>query len=866
MSRPCTPSPALVVLSLAMMICGAPSLSRCEGCRHQDRTALMDFRSKISYELLYWSGRNCCEWQGVACNSRTGRVTGLEVTGFEDDSTYIGLLNGSMFLPLQELRSLSLTGLNITGCIPGAELSIMQLETLDISGNAINGAVSTNICNMKNLQDLHLRDNMLFGELPSCIGNLTSLRVLDLSNNLLTVKFPYFSFTNFKYLVKLSLGNNNLEGNLLLSSFSNHSQLRCLELASSGNHFTLQTENPTAKFSAQLEVLILRNCNLNRNSGIIPSFLLHQHALEVIDMSNNNLSGCFPSWLIENNTNLSYLIMRGNSFSGPLSVPSKVHNEFQYLDASCNKITKLPIDINITLPNLVFLNLSGNYLEGPFPSAFAHMVRLFTVDLSYNYFQDNIGVACAASISNLFLSSNSFYGSLPQDLYNIYFHLLLNDNRVTGEIPEAICDSDFLSAIDFSNNELTGSIPACLYTLTSLSILNLRGNSLDGSFPSGICNYPILEFLDVSKNNLSGPIHCLPKTLQYLHLSKNRFNGTFPFPLSMGNDLHTLDLGQNRFSGVLPRLIPKAFPKLRVLLLERNHFEGKIPNEICHLTYLCLLDLSHNRLSGNIPSCLSNVGSDDELFDFQYSDRNALTNYVVPSGSYKDLLAQYNSFIWHPDKEEFMTKSRKDFYKGEALNYMYGVDFSSNQLNGSIPESIGDMKWLRALNFSDNYLDGSIPQSLSNLSKLESLDLSHNNLAGQIPSELVALQSLEVFSVAYNNLYGPTLGTKGQFITFDQRSYEGNPYLCGPPLVKGCSMPPSTPPPEEHGEDDDDQVGDIILFGCSAMFYLVGFWTSLGVLYFKTSWRWSWFSGVDRFGDFVMVKFLVFTRKIRRTN
>jgi hypothetical protein len=60
----------------------------------------------------------------VACNSRTGRVTGLEVTGFEDDSTYIGLLNGSIFLPLQELRSLSLTGLNITGCIPGAGNSL----------------------------------------------------------------------------------------------------------------------------------------------------------------------------------------------------------------------------------------------------------------------------------------------------------------------------------------------------------------------------------------------------------------------------------------------------------------------------------------------------------------------------------------------------------------------------------------------------------------------------------------------------------------------------------------------------------------------------------------------------------------------
>jgi hypothetical protein len=245
------------------------------------------------------------------------------------------------------------------------------------------------------------------------------------------------------------------------------------------------------------------------------------------------------------------------------------------------------------------------------------------------------------------------------------------------------------------------------------------------------------------------------------------------------------------------------------------------------------------------------MGLDDGLFVFQPG-----------FGSFPVLFNVYGL----PDQEEFMTKSRQDSYKGDILNYMSGLDFSSNQLTGPIQESIGDMMWLRALNFSNNYLDGSIPKSLSNLSDLESLDISYNKLTGQIPPELIALQSLEVFSVANNNLSGPTPGTTGQFITFDQSSYEGNPYLCGPPLLKSCSTPPSTPWIEEHGEEDDDKVGDIILFGCSAMFYVVGLWTSLGVLYFKKSWRWSWFSAVDRFGDFVMVKLALFTKKIHGTN
>uniref|UniRef100_A0ACD5ZKE2 Uncharacterized protein n=1 Tax=Avena sativa TaxID=4498 RepID=A0ACD5ZKE2_AVESA len=621
--------------------------------------------------------------------------------------------------------------------------------------------------------------------------------------------------------------------------------------------------------SAQLQVLVLRNCNLNGNSAVLLSFLLHQHVLDFIDISNNNLSGHFPSWLIEKNVNLSYLILRGNSFSGHIFLPLKVHTSLEWLDASYNRLTKLHLYINITLPNLQYLNLSSNYLQGVFPSSLNYMDSLLTVDLSYNNFQDNIGAAFPTKItdmSNLVLSGNSFYGSLPQELVPPFYHLMLNGNKITGKIPKEICLNEELTVLDFSNNGLIGSLPICIYALPYLAVLNLRGNSLVGSIPSELCQLKNLMFLDMSRNNLSGPIHCLPN-LQYLHLSENRFNGTFPFPLSLGTNTYTMDLRRNQFSGILPNMMLKAFPQLKVLLLERNLFEGMIPNDICHLKHLRLLDLSHNKLSGKLPSCLSSMGLDGDFHHFQYDD-NTSKIYTEPTRSdeLKDRLAKHINFFGQPDQEEFMTKSRQEYYKGDILNYMSGLDFSSNQLKGSIPEGIGDMQWLRALNFSNNHLDGSIPNSLSNLSDLESLDLSYNKLTGQIPPELVALQSLEVFSVAYNNLSGPTLGTTRQFITFDQNSYEGNAYLCGPPLLKNCSTMPSTPEFEEHGEDDDDKVGDIILFGCSAMFYLVGFWTSLGLLYFKKSWRWSWFSGVDRFGDFVMFNLSLFRRKIRSTN
>lgn len=260
-----------------------------------------------------------------------------------------------------------------------------------------------------------------------------------------------------------------------------------LRLASSGNNFQMGMENQAAVLSARLQVLVLRNCNLNGNSSVIRSLLLHQHALYFVDISNNNQTGSFPSWLIENNVNLSYLLLRGNSFSGPLLLPSKAHINLAVLDASCNSLHKLPTEINITFPNLQFLNLSANSFQGVFPSALSYMA-LESLDLSCNNFSDNIGATLVTSMPFLILSGNQFYGSLPRELSASSFsNLLLNNNKISGEIPKNICYIRGLVWIDFSNNDLTGSVPTCIYTLPDLAILNLRENSLVGSIPPEIC-------------------------------------------------------------------------------------------------------------------------------------------------------------------------------------------------------------------------------------------------------------------------------------------------------------------------------------------------------------------------------------------
>ncbi|XP_042478734.1 receptor-like protein 15 [Macadamia integrifolia] len=767
-------------------------------------------------------------------------------------------LEGSLHMEeltnLQNLQSLDLSGNNINCSSQSIQelANLHDLQSLDLSGNNFNCSSQgiQALCRMKKLQELHLSGNNFEGILPPCLQNLTSLRILDLSHNQFRGNIPSSLIAGLSSLSHIFLGHNDFEGTFTFKSFANIPKLEVIDFNSAGNKLEIETEQPSWIPLFQLKVLLLSNSNLNKQTNAIPRFLSSQYNLIKVDLSHCNLSGLLPPWLLENNKMLRFLTLRNNSLRGHFQLPSYVHSAARIIDISHNCIDGLlQEDTGNIFPNGKYLNLSVNNFEGVIPSSIGSMSYLSFLDLSNNNFLGEIPNHMAIGCSNLFflgLSNNKLHGQVfpPHFNFTKLFILHLDNNSFSGNILSGLSKCN-LGILDISNNQLTGRIPSWIGNLTSLMVLNMGGNTLEGNIPIEFQVLEQLEFLDLSQNHLSGPIASLSNltSLERLHLQGNGFIGSLSTALVNNSILKILDIGRNNLCGGIPDWMG-ALSGLRVLLLTRNHLSGTIPNHLCQLEWMHLMDLSHNSLSGSIPRCFINITyermtkmrslSETEVIDgFQFF----LDSLSVGTGIVDSELVAYAK-----DQIEFVTKSWSRVYRGVILAYMSGMDLSCNNLINDIPHEIGDSDGLLALNLSHNQLSGSIPKTFSNLKQIESLDLSYNKLTGEIPSEFTTLNTLEVFIVAHNNLSGRTPEMKGQFSTFDNTSYEGNPFLCGLPLPNACNSSnggesTSTFPTVSNDMDNKYDI-DMRVFAASFTgSYVVCLLAFATILYINPYWR-----------------------------
>ncbi|KAK0591380.1 hypothetical protein LWI29_000810 [Acer saccharum] len=752
----------LIVVALALQMHGN------KGCLEKERIALLaikpfiinatvfdeDDRNRTVESWIDDKVSDCCDWYRVECSTTTGRVMNLSLSNILRGSTTI--LNFSLFQPLE------------------------QLQILDLSDNYFEGCV----------------DNR---------GNIPSLSLL-------------------KSLEYLSLWSNNFEGLFSFGSLANLSKLETFQLSTGDSTLqVLETENFLQPPKSQLKVLYLSKCSLHG----IPSFLMYQHSLEFIDLSHNKLVGMFPTWLLQNNTRLQGMYLTNNSLTGTLQLPNSTHDLLELKISNNNLSGQLPENLSTILPRLMNLDLSKNRFEGYIPSSMGELKRLRILDLSSNNFMGelpNAFISGCFSLEFLRLSYNNFHGNIFPEFMNMtqLQFLFLDNNQFGGKIKDGLCKARYLWELDLSSNSFSGQIPDWIGNFSDLRAIVLSNNLFEGGVPVQLSNLRDLFILDISENRLFGSMASyfnLSSSVEKLCMQNNSLNGSIPNAFLRTGNLLILDLRDNEFSGSIPILID-GVPKLGVLLLGGNHLEGIIPHELCQFKYLSILDLSRNRLNGTIPSCFTNFLTWVEDSNARYRIPpelvlNTWRGYYV--ASYNFTLAfeqQVDSFVNSTQETEigFVSKNRYESYKGSILQYMLGIDLSSNELTGDIPIDIGNLQKIITMNLSRNSLSGSIPESFSNLTNIQSLDLSHNKLSGRIPPQLTQLNSLAIFNVSINNLSGP-VPDKGQFGTFVENSYGGNPSLCGPQIKRRCgSSKPTTPSGAGEEDEKDESTIDMVLF------------------------------------------------------
>lgn len=395
---------------------------------------------------------------------------------------------------------------------------------------------------------------------------------------------------------------------------------------------------------------------------------------------------------------------------------------------------------------------------GLYTNSWGIVYRIELIDNNLNgAIPESIGTM--VDLSGIWLHSNNLYGSIPSSFGNLtnLSQLSLYNNALTGSIPESLGNIKSLGLIDLGSNKLSGSIPSSLFTIDDLYNLNLSNNKLSGEIPANIGSAKSLMHLQLSDNELTGNIPDMSglEKLVNLYIAGNQLTGSIPMSICNLKKLETLSLAYNNLSGEIPSEIGNLV-ELQYFYLNNNHLAGGLPESMGNLTKLKQLFIQDNQLTGIIPESVLIL---PELESFVYDqDKLQVMNDVVEQQR-AALVALYNA----TDGDNWT--NNMNWCSSEPLSTWYGIsvnsqgqviaiELSNNNLNGTIPQSIGVFKELLTLDMNLNNLSGTIPSSIGNLTNLRQLRIYNNSLSGSLPVELENLQNLTIIELDGNNLSG----------------------------------------------------------------------------------------------------------------
>uniref|UniRef100_A0A2N9G988 Protein kinase domain-containing protein n=1 Tax=Fagus sylvatica TaxID=28930 RepID=A0A2N9G988_FAGSY len=523
--------------------CGLLVTSVVSGNNETDRLALLEFKAKITLDpfgvTTSWNDSiHFCQWRGVTCGRRHQRVTMLDLRSLKlvgSISPHVGNLSF--------LRNLTLLNNTFHNEIPPEIGHLRRLRVLRLENNTLSGKIPCNLSACTKLQGLLFNYNQLIGEIPPTLGTLSKLRGFSILRNNLTGSIPPF-FGNLSFLGVFGVNENNL-GGIIPDSFG------------------------------QLTKLLLFSVAENRLSGTIPPSIFNLSSLTIFDVGLNQIQGSLPSDIGITLPNIKYLSIFSNQFTG--SIPVSISNA----------------------SNLYLLQLNDNNLSGKVPSL-EKINRMNIFNIGWNNLgnggENDLSFLCSltnsSNLTSLVININNFGGELPKCVANFsttLIDLVLEDNKIFGNIPNGIGNLINLQRLMMNQNKLSGE------------------NNLQGNIPLSLSKCQNLFLLNLTDNNLSGLISsqiiaslgsCVK--LEYLAMGSNLFQGIIPPSLRSLRGLEILDLSDNNLSGQIPKFL-EQFVFLQLLNLSHNHFEGEVSTNGVFKNTSRTLIMANGELCGGIP-------------------------------------------------------------------------------------------------------------------------------------------------------------------------------------------------------------------------------------------------------------------------
>lgn len=349
-----------------------------------ERVGLLELRSSLGLRARDWPRKDdpCSVWIGVQCG-QDGRVIGINVSGLR--RTRVGKQNPQFsvdgLLNFTRLTSFNASGFLLPGEIPEwFGRSLVSLSVLDLRSCSVFGVIPLSLGNLTSLSLLSLSNNKLTGTIPSSLGQLGSLASLDLSQNSFTGIIP-MTLSSLRNLTLLDLSSNFLSGSIP-SAIGNLTNLQTLNLSNNS-----LSDNVPAELGG-LSNLVDLDVGLNSLSGPLPTAWRGLKSLQRLVMGNNSLSDILYEDVFPNITQLRYVDLSHNSFSGYLPGLLLSMPELNFLDVSYNNFTdglpNMSSQVNVTVRTF---NLSHNMFFGNISS----QLRTFSfIDLSDNYFEGKV--------------------------------------------------------------------------------------------------------------------------------------------------------------------------------------------------------------------------------------------------------------------------------------------------------------------------------------------------------------------------------------------------------------------------------------------------------------------------------------------